>query len=177
MLPWVATLALVGAIIAAVALTGGFGRSMPAFVGSPYPVGKPIETRLWDVTVERAEVLNKSGLVLVHILATNKQRISEWDLTPQMLVVLLPNGRAMTLSSCIKEERSAFGPDVQTRAECQFSFEQNEVPAPNAVGLMDIRVVVCDQSMTDALLVASTPQAGEPVGWVGLQAIVDEENS
>ncbi|MEO7587800.1 MAG: hypothetical protein ABIS84_07190 [Arachnia sp.] len=175
-LPWVVTATLLGGAAAAVALTGGFGRTAPAFIGSEYAVDDAISTRLWDVAVEGAEVSHKDGTVLVHIVATNKQHESDFDLTTNMLVVRMADRTAMWRSSCYPAGRSTFGPDVPTRAVCEFSYERNEVPAPATADSMDIQVVVCDQSMTDALLHAPTPQAGEPVGWVSVRAtaVVEE---
>ena len=175
-LPWAASVAVLGGTAAAIALTGGFGTTAPAFLGSESAVGEQISTRLWDVSVEGAEMSSEDGKVLVSINATNRQHDSALGLTTNMLVVLLPGGGAMWRSYCNPVDRSSFGPDLATHAVCEFSYDQNDVGPPEASEAMDIRVVVTDQSMTDALLHVPTPEAGEPVGWVPLlaTAVVEE---
>ncbi|RMB61839.1 hypothetical protein EAX62_04330 [Tessaracoccus antarcticus] len=175
-MPWVVTITLLVCALAAIALTGGFGRNAAAFVGSEYDTDATISTRLWDVSVEGAEMSHEDGTVRVHIVATNKQLDSARDLTTNMLVVILPDDTAMWRSSCFPVDRSSFGPEVPTRAVCEFDYERNDVPAPAVAETMDVRVVVCDQTMTDALIHVPTPEAGEPVGWVGVTAtaVVDQ---
>lgn len=162
--------------MATIVSTGGFGRTTPAYIGSEYAVDAPIRTWLWDVAVEGAEVSGDTGEVLVHVVATNKQPLDQADLTTNMLVIRLPDGTAMWRSSCYPVMRSGFGPDLSTRAVCAFGYERNDVPRPSDAEAMDIQVVVCDQTLTDALLHAPTPQSGEPVGWVGVRAtpVVEE---
>lgn len=176
MLPWAVSLAVLGGIAAAIALTGGFGTTAPPFLGSEYATTEVISTRLWDVAVEDAEVSYEDGIVFVTLVATNLQRDSAPGLTTGMLVVLLLDGTAMRRSYCLPVDRSSFDPDIATRAVCQLGFEPNDVPAPAPSAAMDIQVVVTDQDMTDALLHNPVPQAGVPVGWVALRAtaVVEE---
>ncbi len=169
--------AVLAAVIVTIWATGGFGTDAKPFLGSRVQSGERVTTRFWDVVVHDAEVSESKGEIRVAITATNKQRRTALDLTTNMLVIRLPDGTPMLRSSCTSLRAYRFGPLIPAYAECVFSFEGNELlPAevPEA-GPFDIEFIVLDQEMSNNLVTAPEPQAGEPAGWLPMTVLVAVE--
>ncbi|MGV8847325.1 hypothetical protein [Tessaracoccus sp.] len=174
---WLTVLAVVVGSVVAVWATGGFGTDAKPFLGSRVQVGDVVKTRFWDVVVHEAEVSESRGEIRVAVTATNKQRGTTLDLTHSMLVIRLPDGTPMLRSSCSSLRGYRFAPLIPADADCVFSFEGNdlvasEIPAP---GPFEIEFIVLDQEMSNNLITAPEPQAGEPAAWLPMTVRVAVE--
>ncbi|MEO7587796.1 MAG: hypothetical protein ABIS84_07170 [Arachnia sp.] len=173
---WGTIAAVVALVIVTIWATGGFGTDARPFLGSQVEPGEMVETRFWDVAVRSAEVVPDLGEIHVHLTVVNKQRQTLPGMTPGIVAVRLPDGVAMTQSTCFTGVADRFAPLIQTSAVCELGYGRNEVPSGSIpTGPFDVEVVVLDQELSNDLLTVPHPESGEPAGWVPLTVSVAAE--
>ncbi|WP_026927441.1 hypothetical protein [Granulicoccus phenolivorans] len=154
LLGWVIVAGVALVLLAVITAAGGFRRAS-AYPGPIVAPGQLIRTKGWDIRIGSAYVRSQAGTpvdLVVLATITSKLTASHPSLTPQVMIVRMPGGRALGISTCghvrAPLEAAKFDPDVATNAGCVFKFAANDY-VPDGRGPYAIDVLVLDQRKPD----------------------------
>lgn len=180
---WVGWLvvALVLAAVAALAWFSGGLRKAPPRLGDAIPAGQHVDTTLWRVRVDSAEVtgLSVSGstldnpVVRVHGRMTNLDDTSLASVTTDTLILRDPaTGKILDNMVCHNDRQGDFGPLIEERVSCDFELTGDDpelIPPPAPGQTLALQVIVLDQTQGDGLDNVQRYVGTEPAGYVELE--------
>ena len=149
---WVAAGLAVVAVVAAVALAGGFA-TVPDTAGASVPAGQVIATGSYDIRIDRAELVEDRLRVQAEL--TNRTPESVGYLPYNLVTVALPDGEVLTtgMHRGVGGWDSGLDPDIPALATLDF-----DLTGPLPPG--DVRVLVRGLEPSDGFL--SGPDSTSP---------------
>lgn len=125
---WVTAGVAATAVIAVIAVTGGFA-TVPDTSGAPVPPGEVISLGSFDVRVDRAELVEDR--LRVHAQLVNRTAESVGYLPYNVITVALPDGEVLTTGrhDGVDGWQSGLDPDIPALATIDFDLTRPGAPA------------------------------------------------